>query len=148
MKSDGGWERPCVKPRLWIDANVIVRYITGDPPDMARRVGELMKRAERGEVVLIVTEIVLAETFWVLRSFYRHPVSRIVEVLADLLQAPGIRAVGSRRLLQALDLVRKHGVDIADALLAVDAARAGDTVCSLDRDFEKLPVPWEPPPSA
>jgi len=42
-----------VKPRLWIDANVIVRHITGDPPDMARRVGELMKRAERGEVVLL-----------------------------------------------------------------------------------------------
>jgi predicted nucleic acid-binding protein len=38
------------------------------------------------------------------------------------------------------------GIDIADALLAVDAARAGDTVYSLDRDFEKLPVPWEPPP--
>jgi predicted nucleic acid-binding protein len=46
-------------------------------------------------------------------------------------------------------LVTRHfhyGVDIADTLLAVDAARAGDTVCSLDRDFEKLPVPWEPPP--
>ena len=66
----------------------------------------------------------------------RH--SSLVTSIMDLLQAPGIRAVGSRRLLQALDLVRKHGVDIADALLAVDAARAGDTVCSLDRDFEKL----------
>jgi len=46
-------------------------------------------------------------------------------------------------------LVTRHfhyGVDIADTLLAVDAARAGDTVCSLDRDFEKLPVAWEPPP--
>jgi len=136
-----------VKPRLWIDANVIVRYITGDPPDTARRARRLMERADRGEVVLVISEVVLAEVFWVLRSFYGHPVRRVAEVLADFIRAPGIRVPVSRRtLLRALEMVREHGVDIADALLAVHAERAGDRVCSFDRDFAKLTPSWEQPP--
>ncbi|GBC84919.1 tRNA(fMet)-specific endonuclease VapC [bacterium HR11] len=131
--------------RLWVDANVIVRHVTGDPPDMARRATDLMRRADRGEITLVVAEIVVAEAFWVLRSFYGHPSRQVAEVLIDFLRAPGIRAVGRQRLLQALELVQRQGVDIADALLAVQAARAGEKVCSFDLDFQRLPVEWEPP---
>ncbi|MDN5364792.1 MAG: hypothetical protein PWQ91_1857, partial [Eubacteriales bacterium] len=29
---------------LWIDANVVLRFLTGDPPEMARKALQLMRR--------------------------------------------------------------------------------------------------------
>ena len=47
--------------RLWLDANVILRFLTKDPPEMAERSARLMAKAERGEVSLYVSPLVLAE---------------------------------------------------------------------------------------
>ena len=58
--------------RLWLDANVILRFLTKDPPEMAERSARLMAQAERGEVSLYVSLLVLAEVIWVLMSFYRY----------------------------------------------------------------------------
>ncbi|WP_258360725.1 hypothetical protein [Moorella sulfitireducens (nom. illeg.)] len=40
---------------LWIDANVILRFITGDPPEMAVKTLKLMARAEKGDIGLRVS---------------------------------------------------------------------------------------------
>ncbi|MEQ8468646.1 hypothetical protein [Coleofasciculus sp. E1-EBD-02] len=37
---------------LWVDANVLLRLLTGEPPDFAQRSLRLAERAERGEVTL------------------------------------------------------------------------------------------------
>ena len=66
-------------------------------------------------------------------------------VLRDFLLAPGIRSASGRRLVAALELVAAHEVDIADALLAVEASQAGDPACSFDQNFKKLPVVLEGP---
>ena len=57
---------------IWTDANVILCFITGDPPDMAEKVLELMARAEKGEAALRLSHIVAAEVVWVLYSFYKY----------------------------------------------------------------------------
>jgi len=41
--------------RLWVDANVILRFLTRDPLDMAECSARLMAKAEIGEVSLIRT---------------------------------------------------------------------------------------------
>ena len=52
--------------RLWLDANVILRFLTKDPPEMAERSARLMAQAERGEVSLYVSLLVVTEGIWVL----------------------------------------------------------------------------------
>lgn len=59
--------------RLWLDANVVVRFLVHDPPELGDRALRLMWRAETGEVRLHLTHLALAEVFWVLKSFYRLP---------------------------------------------------------------------------
>ena len=49
---------------LWVDANVLLRFITKDPPALAERSARLMAKAERGEVSLYVAPLVLAEVIW------------------------------------------------------------------------------------
>ena len=57
--------------RQWVDANVIVRFLTKDSPDLSPRSLQLFRRAADGELVLRVTPLVVAEVVWVLGSFYR-----------------------------------------------------------------------------
>lgn len=41
--------------RVWVDANVILRFLTGEPPELADEAKLLMKRVDSGEVRLVLT---------------------------------------------------------------------------------------------
>jgi len=131
---------------LWLDANVILRFLTGEPKDLAERAGRLMARAERGEIALFIPNLVLAEVVWVLRSFYRRSQAEIAEVLVALVSAEGIEVTDRASTVHALELARDLNVDYVDAVLALDAAAAEATLCTFDAsDFKRLPVHWIEP---
>lgn len=131
--------------RLWVDANVLLRFLTGEPQNLAERAARLMSRAERGEVVLIVPALVIAEVIWVLKSFYRRSFEDIAEVMVSLMGADGIEVEDRDVLVQAVELARAKNVDFVDAVLALQASRRDESVCSFDGDFKRLPVQWVAP---
>jgi predicted nucleic acid-binding protein len=75
---------------LLLDANVLLRFVTGEPADQANEVASLFTAAEAGKLRLAVLPIVLAETVFVLTGFYEHPRAQVAEVLAQLISCPGI----------------------------------------------------------
>jgi len=132
--------------RLWLDANVVIRFLVREPQEMAAEAAELMKRAEAGEVRLYLSPLVLAEIVWVLKSFYSHPLTSISDVLLTLVSAPGVEVDDLESTIKALELTAARNVDFADAYLAVRAAAEGAKVCTFDRtDFRRLPVEWVRP---
>ena len=132
--------------RLRIDANVLLRFLTGEPKDLAERAARLMVRAERGEVVLVLSPLVVAEMVWVLKSVYRRSYEEIAEVLIPLLSAVGLEAEDREMMIEAMELTRTRNVDFLDAVLALQALREGETICTFDRsDFKRLPAPWLSP---
>ena len=50
----------------FLDSSVIVRYLTDDPPEMAERAARIIETNEE----LILSELVLVETAYVLESVY------------------------------------------------------------------------------
>jgi len=92
--------------RLWVDANVVLRFLTGEPEEMAVRAAHLMKRAEAGEISLFISPLVLAEIIWVLKSFYRYSMGDIAEVILALVTAQGIEVDDRELTLQAVELAR------------------------------------------
>ena len=130
---------------LWVDANVFLRFLTGEPPDLAQRALRLMQQAERGEVTLKLSPIVVAEVVWVLGSFYRYPRNQIAEVLLPLVTAEGVVLEESEQVVAALERMATANVDFIDAYLAEVARREGGSVVSFDRDFRRLDIPWVEP---
>jgi predicted nucleic acid-binding protein len=126
---------------VWVDANVLLRFLTDQPRELARRAQRLMSRAAEGEVVLVVPVVVLAEVIWVLRSpYYGYKPARIASELQDLVAGDGISMEGGDDVLEALALMTEHNVDFADAYLAAVAARRSEPVATFDADFRRLGV--------
>ena len=126
---------------VWVDANVLLRLLTNQPPALARKAQSLMRRAAEGELLLVIPVVVLAEVVWVLRSpYYGYKPTRIASELQDLVTADGISMEGGDDVVEALALMADHNVDFADAYLAAVAVRRQEPVATLDADFRRLGV--------
>ena len=119
----------------FLDTNVLVRHLTGDPPDMAERAS----RCLRESYALFVPDLVLAETAYVLERRYRLPRTRIAGALRSILALPSVRTPDRDVLYRAIEVYQKHRMDFPDAyLIALAEASGAGTVISFDRDFDRL----------
>lgn len=118
-----------------LDTSMLVRYLTGDPPDLATVSAGVID----GEEELLVTDVVLAETAYVLTSVYRVPRDLVVDHLIALLRKANIDTFRLDKdvVLEALLLCRPSGrVSFADALVwAAARSEAGTRVYSFDERF-------------
>jgi predicted nucleic acid-binding protein len=121
-----------------VDTNVLVRFFTGDPPDLAAKARKLVARADEGQLVLLVLPRVLAETFYTLESFYEMERKLVASRLSAFLQSRGIEAIESARVLDALRRCEQRGTHFADAYIAASAAELKHPIASFDRDFDKF----------
>jgi predicted nucleic-acid-binding protein len=105
-----------------------------------------MAEAERGEVSLYMSPLVLAEVIWVLKSFYRYSMTAIAHVVIALVSASGIKVDNRALIIQAVEAARDQNVDFADAYLALQAAERDEKVCTFNEsDFRRLPGEWTVP---
>lgn len=76
----------------FVDTSVLIRYLTGDPPEMLEGSRQIVDEVES----VALTDVVLAETASVLLSVYGVPRSAIVDNLVELLCKENI-AIRSHR---------------------------------------------------
>ena len=124
--------------RLLLDTNVIVRFLTGDHPAYSPRSRSLFARAAAGDVTLLVTDLALAETVWVLQSFYKLDCGAIAAALKDLVESTGIEVENKAVLLSALRNFAQTDADFVDAYHAAIAAAESIAIASFDRDFDQV----------
>lgn len=129
----------------WVDANVLLRFLTGDPPTLADRASALLEEAEQIGTPLRVHSVVVAEIVRVLQSFYEYPKQEVSDALVSLLGHPALKVEGARVVIGALRTMAESNVDFADALLAATANSRNGSVVSFDKDFRKLGVEWRGP---
>jgi predicted nucleic acid-binding protein len=130
---------------FWIDANLILRFLTKEPQDLAERSLRFIQRAEQGEITLQITPLVIAEVIWVLGSFYRYSRIEIAQTLVPFLGTDGLVVQELPQVIQALERMATANVDFVDAYLAEITRQARGTVASFDRDFRRLDIPWLEP---
>lgn len=127
-------------PHVWVDANVILRLLTGQPEEQARASAALMHRADAGELRLRIAPLVVAEVVWVLTSAYAVPVDRVAAVLREFLASGGLVVEEGVLLFAALSEMVAQRVDFVDAYLAAKAQHTGCAVATFDGDFDRLGV--------
>ena len=126
----------------FIDANIFIRHLTNDVPEKAQACLELFQKAQRGEVALTTSEVVIAEVVYVLSSkqLYHLPREEIRKLLYPLLSLSGLKLAHRKVYLRALDLYATYPIDFEDAVVVAQMERQGVTdLYSYDRDFERVP---------
>jgi len=133
--------------RFWLDANVILRYLTDSPREQALRVQEVMKRAETEDLILALDPLIVAEIVWVLTSsVYGFSMKEIASDLIPFLASDKLQIPDRELLISAVELARDKNVDFIDAYLALRALENEDSVYTFDKtDFKKLPARWAEP---
>ena len=121
----------------FIDTNVLVRHLIGDPPDMARRATAFLAT----EKLLFLADLIVAETVYVLESFYEIDRSRIAEAMRSLLAMESVRVIDAPLLLRAIALYEGQRLDFADAYLVACAEITGvNRVASFDKAIGHIPT--------
>lgn len=121
--------------RAFVDTNVIVRHLTGDPPRQARRATDFLAEADE----LLLVDLLVAEIVYVLETVYEVGRHSVAELLRAVIAFPAVVVLDEPLLLRALEVYEVHAIDFAEAYLVASAETSGvGAVASFDRSIEKV----------
>lgn len=121
----------------FLDTNVLIRHLTGDPAAMAARATAFL----RDQSVLFLTDLVVAETIYVLESFYEVPRKQTAEIMRSLLALASIVVADRDVLLRAVEVYEVDRLDFAEAYLVACAESTGvRQIASFDRTIDRVPT--------
>jgi predicted nucleic acid-binding protein len=119
----------------FLDTNILIRHLTGDPPQMAARATAYLGAGYD----LYLTDLVVAETIYVLESFYEVPRPRVADAIRSLLALVSMIVVDRGLLLRAVELYETARLDFADAYLVACAESTGIfRVASFDKTIDRV----------
>lgn len=119
----------------FVDTNVLVRHLVGDPPDMAARATAYLRK----ETGLLVADLIVAETIYVLESFYEVSRPEISEAMRALITMESVSVVDAPLLLRTLEIYDYDRLDFAEAYLVASAESTNVMqVASFDRSIDRI----------
>ncbi len=125
---------------LGIDTNVLVRFLVRDDAVQFEKARKLIKREVAAGRRVFVSQLVLLETEWVLRSRYGLPKTEIIAAISGLLDATDVQFEDESAIEQALFVWKDNAADFADCLIGAQNRRLGcRATASFDVKASKLP---------
>ncbi len=126
----------------FLDANVLIRYITGDVPQHLDACTALFRRLHSGEEHVYTSEVVIAEVVYVLSSrlLYQLGAADVASRLKPLVLLRGVSVPHKQTVISALDIYAGAGsIDFEDALQIAHMRRLGvSEIYSYDRHFDRF----------
>ena len=100
-----------------VDTNILVRYITQDDPSQSPIASAIVRKIHARQKAVFVTQIVLCETIWVLRSYYKMGKPDVIEFLNNLLDDDGFELDGRMEVIDAFADFKTGKGDFSDYLI-------------------------------
>ena len=126
---------------IGIDTNILLRLWLNDEPAQNKRIDALL--AEHGGTPgsLLVTDVVLAEAVWTLRSAFDQDKADQLLAIRSLLNETAFAFEDRDAVAQAADMFEHGNCEFSDCLVVAKHARHGcDFTATFDRGMRKLPM--------
>lgn len=120
-----------------IDANMLVRYLVGDSPELAQQATDLLQQVEAAQTEVLILDCVVMECYFVLTRFYELPKAEVIDDLKTLLAFDGVINDDKFQIIEALNLVLYKNIDCVDALLCVKSKLYQLELFSFDKRLKK-----------
>lgn len=125
---------------LGIDTNVLVRFLVRDEEAQFEKARKLIKREVAAGSTVLVNQLVLLETEWVLRSRFSLAKNLIIQAISGLLDARDVRFEDEPAVEEALFIWKDSAADFADCLIGAKNRRLGcRATATFDMKASKLP---------
>ena len=126
---------------LGVDTNVLVRFLVRDDESQFEKARKLIKREVAAGRRVFVSQLVILETEWVLRSRYSLPKILIIEAISGLLDAADVRFEDEPAVEEALFIWKDTTADFADCLIGAKNRRLCCRVTATF-DVKASKLPW------
>ena len=118
-----------------LDTNVLVRHLTGDPPEQAARATSFL--SEKRD--LVVPDLVIAEMVYVLESVYGALRPTVAAAVRSVLTFDSIQVADESLLLRTVEVYEFGRLHFAESYLIAMAERTGiGVIASFDRSIERV----------
>ena len=119
-----------------IDTNVIVRYLLNDVVSQADEVEKLFEDAEKGKVEIVLSPVVVAETTFVLETYYHQTIEKISKEIQSILIQPWV-TVEHEKAVFGLWKWYEQGQHFVDSYLLALEKYEGTGIFSFDKNLNK-----------
>jgi predicted nucleic-acid-binding protein len=120
-----------------LDANVIIRFLTGDDEKFLKKSIEYFEQIEKKELKVEILSEVVMEVFFVLTKFYKLPKNEVISDLKVILSLEGVVNKDKIILFEALNIIENKNIDFVDALICAKYKLQGYGKLSFDKDLNK-----------
>ena len=129
-----------------IDTNVLIRFLTNDRSPKYKTLYSFFDSLEKGQLKVEFKLIVLFQTAFVLKSYYKVPKENITTSLIALLKFKGIQIKDKKIVMRTLDLWQTKNIEIVDCyLIACLENDEQNILYSYDHDFDKHSIQRKEP---
>ena len=123
--------------RYGIDTSVLVRLLTGEPPDEFERcVDRLTELVGKRNAEIYVSNQVIGEAYVAVQHHYGATKGDVRDALSSVLQSGYVMPLGGKAVLDVLS--RDGGAGLLDRLIALDHEAADLVTLTLDERMAKL----------
>jgi len=125
---------------LGVDTNVLIRFMVRDDEAQFEKARKLIKREVAEARHIFVSQWVLLEAEWVLRSRYNLRKNLIIEAISGLLDATDVSFEDEPAIEEPLFIWKDTTADFADCLIGARNRRLGcRATANFDAKASKLP---------
>jgi predicted nucleic-acid-binding protein len=131
---------------IGLDTNVLARYYVASPDEATQQQSALARQLIESGKRLFVSKSVVLELEWVLRGYYKSPVSDVLTVLRHLQSLPNLELEDRMSVDMAVDALA-DGFDFADALHHASCRQCRQMATFDDKRFARRAAlkGWKPP---
>lgn len=123
----------------FLDTNIFLRHLIGEPEEQAQRATALFEKIERGDVKVVTTTAVLFEVVFTLERFYKKSKLEIRDLALPLFEIPDIKIEGKQALKKIFTIYITKNISFIDAYHAVFMEKETlKEVISFDHDFDRI----------
>ena len=123
--------------RVFLDSNIWLRLFTKDQSNQLESCRDLLTKIELGKLHPYISNIVLLEIAFTLKSFYKIKHNQVVKYLDTVFQTRNLTIIEKTNSKEALELHKKTGIKFSDCLIATQI-NSKTKLVTYDKDFFTL----------
>ncbi len=122
---------------LIVDANVFLRFFVAGNRDQYKRASELFGKAKKGEVILIIPQIIVFEVNYTLLKYYHFKKDEIIKALNSMVSVSYFEVESKEIFIRALKMYKDTSMDLTDCFLITKREIENIEIFSFDKKLQK-----------